>query len=267
MTIDTTMPYKKIEMHNTEKQIKDIQTLVSTKQEIKKDSVEISREGRMAVIHRMEVNEGEFSTIEEHAVEEKYGTPSSVQDKIFMNAEDYLFYVLYEKMGYSDKDTSNVSKLLGNLIFHENNQRGPTALNKVWTSDTRDTIGTYVTRADDREIGRNLAEYIAEKYFDDPKEAQAFMDKINEFIKRDEEADEGWMWHDMHREYIESQKRKYYESLKENAKPVKDGQMPVVHIFTPILTAEYKKSIFANAKLITDFSSNEKWNLVKSLLP
>ena len=247
MTIDTTMPYKKIEMHNTEKQIKDIQTLVSTKQEIKKDSVEISREGRMAVIHRMEVNEGEFSTIEEHAVEEKYGTPSSVQDKIFMNAEDYLFYVLYEKMGYSDKDTSDVSKHLGNMIYHEDNMHYD------------DVTGNYVTRADDREIGRNLAEYIAEKYFDDPKEAQAFMDKINWFIERGERNDGCWMSLDAMREYI--------KSLKENAKPVKDGQMPVVHIFTPILTAEYKKRIFANAKLITDFSSNEKWNLVKSLLP
>jgi len=43
-----------------------------------------------------------------------------------------------------------------------------------------------------REAGRDLAKYIAENYFDDPKEAKAFVDKINEYIKTSELQDLGY---------------------------------------------------------------------------
>ena len=52
------------------------------------------------------------------------------------------------------------------------------------------------TRAADREAARDLAQYIADSYFDDPEEAQAFMEEINKRIEDSELIDKGYVLSD-----------------------------------------------------------------------
>jgi hypothetical protein len=48
------------------------------------------------------------------------------------------------------------------------------------------------TDLETRIAGKDLAKYIAENYFDDPKEAKAFMDQIDKYIKNSELRDQGY---------------------------------------------------------------------------
>jgi hypothetical protein len=172
--------------------------------------------------------------------------------------------------------------------------------------------------AANREAGRDLAKYIAENYFDDPKEAQAFMDKINKYIENSELRDQGYtvFWAEMEpvkpnppgkleRWFMEKgydyyDKSSFHERLKEfdneyEAYHKKYGQIPYKFQKEAFSWEEIKEmecdprysmyseknkawyanflqkansvqNIINNAKLITDFSSNEKWNVVMNLL-
>jgi hypothetical protein len=90
-------------------------------------------------------------------------------------------------------------------------------------------------RAENREAARNMAEYIAENYLS-PEEAQAFMDKINEYIKSSEERDLG-------------------------------GNKALFIEFDMNAEESFVQKTINNAKLITDFTGNKKWNTVMDLLP
>ncbi|MDR2593163.1 MAG: hypothetical protein LBC87_00125 [Fibromonadaceae bacterium] len=174
--------------------------------------------------------------------------------------------------------------------------------------------------AANREAGRDLAKYIAENYFDDPEEAQAFMDKINKYIKNSELRDQGYtVWfaemdpvkpqppNKLQRWFMEKgysfvgpRDSSFEERLKEfgeeyEAYHKKYGNIPFKFQKEPFTWEEIKEmecdprysmyseknkawyadffkrvasaqDIINNAKLITDFSSNEKWNVVMNLL-
>ena len=306
---------------NSEKQAQ-----VAVEQEVKKDSVEISREGRMAAVRLLEIDESflnnakesmkeirerksayhkefeELTAPELHSEELEpwtrpnellewnpelrseelgpwtpYGnlTPSEALNKEFGSTKGYLYSVLNGKVGSSWNEAYELAEKLGSMLYHTWQFSEPDA------NGTRHGLGregSEATRTADREAGRNLAEYIASTYFDDPKEAQAFMEKINKYLKHDELQDLGWSglgspdrepidYEARMRESdqrIEAHNKERYKQMGYTGGVLseKGKEAQAIH-------AEYVasvKDIINKSKLITDFSSNAKWNLVKSLL-
>jgi hypothetical protein len=90
-------------------------------------------------------------------------------------------------------------------------------------------------RAENREAARNLAGYIAENYLYNPEEAQTFMAQINKYIENSESRDKG-------------------------------GHKELFVEFDMYAEESFAQKTINNAKLITDFSGNEKWNSVMDLL-
>jgi hypothetical protein len=235
------------------------------------------------------------------------------------SAEHFIFSVLDGRV----ENAYDVAMQLGNMVFN--------------TSNT-----DLETRAADREAGRELAKHIAENYFDDPKEAQAFMDKINKYIENSELRDKGYTAWFAEMEPIKPEPPSDFDRWLENkgyadaykmtfsiddsdpnhivrrsdffsseavaarakirSEYIKDGMAYQEKHPTPYKTwekapsweeakemdcdpkysmySEQNKAWYAeflaksnsvqniidNAKLITDFSGNSKWNIVMNLL-
>ncbi|MCL2283194.1 MAG: hypothetical protein FWC26_07745 [Fibromonadales bacterium] len=284
---------------NSEKQAQ-----VAAEQEVKKDSVEISREGRMAAVRLLETDESFLNTAKESMKEIRerksayhkefeeltapelrseepepwthYGnlTPSEALNNSFGSAKDYLYSVLNGKVGSSWNEAYELAEKLGSMLYH------PLQFSEPDATGTRHGLGregSEATRAADREAGRNLAEYIASTYFDDPKEAQAFMEKINKYLKHDELQDLGWFsvspdmepidWEARMRETdqrIEAHNKERYKQMGYTGGVLSEKGKELRAIHAENVASV--KDIISKSKLITDFSSNAKWNLVKSLL-
>jgi hypothetical protein len=196
-------------------------------------------------------------------------------------AESVIFKALDGKVN----DAKEVTKQLRNMIF------------SLGESDLQ-------MRAEDREAARNIAEYIAENYLN-PEEAQAFMNQINKYIESSEMRDIGGRKESLfvpesklpddlqfNRWRERPGNKEAYESISQKHDP--DTGAPTEMLKK--LLAEYDKEtmaylesskyseenfaryakfeakeklaqgIFDKAKKITDFSGNEKWNLVMNLL-
>jgi hypothetical protein len=135
----------------------------------KKDTVEISQEARWAAmeIKELEPNSQISDIIAQHRQtmpERTYTT-----DCIEVAASRYILAALDEKVG----DIYDVSSQLGDMLFSYD--------------------PNVETRAADREAGKDLAKYIADNYFDDPEEAQAFMNTINKLAELSEARDKGYV--------------------------------------------------------------------------
>jgi hypothetical protein len=248
-----------------------------------------------------------------------------------LSAEHFIYNALNGKV----ENAFDVAVQLGNMVFDSRFIFNGEATFEDKSGAKWIKVGTGLSRIPDaaititdpkefeafaanREAGRDLAKYIAENYFDDPKEAQAFMDKINQYIKNSELRDQGYVtWGaeiepikpnppgKLERWFIEKgydyfDKSSFYERLKEfdeeyGAYHKKYGQIPGKFQKEAFSWEEMKEmecdprysmyseknktwyanflqkansiqNIINNAKLITDFSSNEKWNVVMNLL-
>jgi hypothetical protein len=270
----------------------------------KEDTVTISEEGRKRFIEK---GTPEWEKYRETYVSDlstkKYLTELSLEDK-------------------NGQGRGEVANQLASLILN--------------SSDT-----DLETRAANREAARDLAKYIAENYMSDPKEAQAFIDKINKYIEDAELVDKGYvdkgkgleppeppsqderLWAANWDKYLghlgiaykdgssvtqllhngsPEEREAVYAMLKDCAAesiayarkvntPYKfwpDGSEgpsweetkemncdPRFSMYSEENKAWYKdflaksnlvQNIIDNAKLITDFSGNEKWNIVMNLL-
>jgi hypothetical protein len=87
----------------------------------------------------------------------------------------YIDNALTGKVGVEEIDVWAVSGRLNDMLF----------------SDDPDM--NLETRTANREAAKNMAEYIAENYFDDPEEAQAFINTINKFAELSEAKDKGYI--------------------------------------------------------------------------
>jgi len=247
------------------------------------------------------------------------------------SAEHFIFNALVGKV----ENAFDIAVQLGNMVFDSRFIFTGEATFEDKSGAKWIKIGTGLSRIPDaaititdpkefeafaanREAGRDLAKYIAENYFDDPKEAQAFMDKINQYIKNSELRDQGYVtwaaeWEPvkpnppgklerwfMEKGYDYFDRSSFHERLKEFDKEYeayhkKYGNIPFKFQKEAFSWEEMKEmecdprysmyseknkawyanflqkansvqNIINNAKLITDFSSNEKWNVVMNLL-
>jgi hypothetical protein len=223
-------------------------------------------------------------------------------------AEKSIFDALNGKM--STEDAKQVARELGMMC---------TSTSKIFFNE----VTGYTEEIDlenqaaNREAGRDLAKYITENYFDDPKEAKAFMDKIDGYIRHSELLDKGYyksapdefeLWlkkhgredNDESREEFNNARKAYnkdnptywldtertHRMYFEKSPSHIDGSVIVATLReancdprSSMLSEEYKawysafdakvnfvQSIIDNAKQITDFSGNEKWNNLMNLL-
>jgi hypothetical protein len=190
---------QKHKQRNLEKPATGVQDKPATNGQIKEDTVEISEEGRAAASRLIEITtpiqgfDNEEQRAERDQVREQWqlrvqqreaetaesNRQSIVQDT--SSAEHFIFNALSGKV----ENALDIAVELGNMVFAS---AWETLGGRPWNPDT-----DLETRVANREAGRDLAKYIAENYFDDPKEAQAFMDKINKYIKNSELRDQGYV--------------------------------------------------------------------------
>jgi hypothetical protein len=268
----------------------------------KKDSVEISDDGRRAAM-QIKLLEGDFLAqfkesggllqIDKNFVPPKWeeehrqfedicNTLNSLRDDYLLDDNTttignremrdvaaYLFNALNGKVGNSYKDALEVSVQLAKMICN------PYKIGDIAGKSYLE--GNEESRAADREAGRNMAEYIAKNYFDDPKEAQDFMDKINKCIKNYELQEQGWTIRGPFGEPfdVNQSEKEVEEGIKRWAEKQDKERRDIIVGYSERRMelfalrdeqAKIAKEIIQNAKLITDFSGNEKWNNLMNLL-
>jgi hypothetical protein len=150
----------------------------------KKDTVEISDDGRRAAmqIGEMELNSDQLSQVRvqidalKQLKRDYIETPNCMNSPLSNSIVEpasslYIYRALAGKVEGAS-DTSMANALNSMLFSHDPNLE---------------------TRTADREAGKNMAKYIAENYFDNREEAQAFMDTINKLAEISEALDKGYV--------------------------------------------------------------------------
>jgi len=339
-----------------DKQSTEAQDKPATSEQLKKeDIVEISEEGRERLSKLTVVNFDGFDfKMEDGSVFKRRpaeGTPEyeSLLNKLAeeqakeamiygsnafrpATAEFFVFNALQDKLDF--ENAWGVAMQLGNMVFDDRSQ------NAFHAQSDLETL------AENREAGRDLAKYIAENYFDNPDEAKAFMDKIDEYIKKSELRDQGYIVHyaestistqppnapsdwdrflyenfdkyfgnmsgirqnegygyglytivgDVNTEELnkawkaagEDFLKASYAHFTEQSTPYKVWQGPIPYEECKEMDCDERFSMYSeknktwyadflkksnlvqdiinNARMITDFSGNEKWNIVMNLL-
>jgi len=337
---------QKHRQRNLDKPATDVQDKPATNGQIKEDSVEISEEGRAAASQLKPDDSDRLAQLLAQFYEKQKQFLASEAEA---NVDDFLKKIVNGDYRLSKYDTANLNEILSDeqkakleqlyeqkrademaqqvkqwavqdtssaehFIYNALNGKTENALdiavqlgNMVFASNPSGT--DLETRTADREAGRDLAKYIAENYFDDPKEAQAFMDKINKYIKNSELRDQGYVtwcaemepekpyppdakqWFDQKLGYVSSREEYHAYEVERNTK--RPLQYSVLQnrtweswkewVCDPRYDHDFEENrawysdflkkqtsaqnMINNAKLmITDFSSNAKWNVVMNLL-
>lgn len=183
---------------------------VSDKNSNPQDSVEISDWARQLFdtnkrninksSEEVQVNKNDTDNI---IVNEKLKAQADFRSKAFLSKEaaNYFSDFVGSLDGKVEKSYDIMNKLYDTLNPAPSNQMDST--NNPFPQLTYDYFATSSSKdgmvnifddlerqAAQREDGKKLAEYIAQNYFDDPDEAKAFMDKVNEVIADSEKRDE-----------------------------------------------------------------------------
>lgn len=209
MTINTVDSYR----HNAEKTYRgyfrasteknaEKRGQVVAEQEAKKDSVEISEDGRAAAERNQNIRlmtAADFS--DEFLQKMKEGTAQALTLKgqeimpsfFELDASNLIFDALNGKIGEAGERRLNNGDLMMAKIGESTGNNGRDAASLLGSMLLgKGEEDNLETRAENREAAKNLAKHIAETYFTDPEEAQSFLDMINELADASEALDKGY---------------------------------------------------------------------------